>query len=163
MQIMRFDPLAGSAGEALWREGEESYVLAGRTEARPVTAPPPGVLGWCAVAPGGEVAGLQACRLVAAPGHPPLPEGVAEGLLSWVRPAHRRRGVFRAIQAAVDADLLARGFVAIRSTVVGGGEEAAMAAAIAARGGAPVERRTVAAPGGAVTSTVYLRPLTGGG
>ena len=117
-----------------------------------VTAPPPDLVGWCAEIDG-ELAGLQACRL--------KPEvGEAHGLLSWVRPGFRQRGVFAAIQAAVDADLLAAGVTAIRSWVVDGPGAAAMAVAIIARGGAKVaEQPVVAATGATVTYDEYLRPL----
>ena len=94
--VQRYAPLAGSPAEALWREGEASYVEAGLARHAMVTAPPPDLVGWCAEIDG-ELAGLQACRL--------KPEiGEAHGLLSWVRPGFRQRGVFAAIQAAVDAD-----------------------------------------------------------
>jgi GNAT superfamily N-acetyltransferase len=147
-----YTPLAGSPAEALWREGEASYVDAGRGRHAAVTAPPPDLVGWCAVLDG-EMAGLQACRL--------KPEaGEAHGLLSWVRPAYRRRGVFAAIQAAVDRDLALQGLTAIRSWVVEGPDAAAMAAAIITRGGAKVAERSVTtASGGNVTYHEYLRPL----
>jgi hypothetical protein len=97
--VQRYAPLAGSPAEVLWREGEASYVEAGLARHSAVTAPPPDLIGWCALVDG-ELAGLQACRL--------KPEiGEADGLLSWVRPGLRQRGVFAAIQEAVDADLVA--------------------------------------------------------
>ena len=71
---------------------------------------------------------MQACRLNPAAGE-------AHGLLSWLRPGFRQRGVFAAIQAAVDTDLLAEGLTHIRSWVVDGPGAAAMAAAIVAPGG----------------------------
>jgi hypothetical protein len=117
-----------------------------------VTAPPPDLIGWCAEIDD-ELAGLQACRL-----KPELTE--AHGLLSWVRPGFRQRWIFAAIQAAVDADLLAAGIIAIRSWVVGGPGAAAMAAAIIARGGAKVgEQQVVAACGATITYQEFLRPL----
>jgi hypothetical protein len=135
MQIIHYAPLIGSAGEALWHEGEASYVLAGRAERNAVTRPPADLVAWCAVVDG-EHAGIQVCRLA------PLGEaGVAHGVLSWVGPAYRRRGVFAAIQAAVDAALLARGITAIRSSVVAGPDADAMAAAIVARGGRKLGER----------------------
>ncbi len=152
--VQRYAPLAGSPAETLWREGEASYVEAGLARHAVVTAPPPDLVGWCAEIEG-ELAGLQACRL--------LPEvGEAHGLLSWVRPGFRQRGVFAAIQAAVDADLVAAGITTIRSWVVGGPGAAAMAAAIIARGGAKVgEQQVVTAAGTSVTYHEYLRPLVG--
>ena len=150
--VQRYAPLAGSPAEALWREGEASYVEAGLARHITVTAPPPDLVGWCAEIEG-ELAGLQACRL--------LPEaGEAHGLLSWVRPSFRQRGLFAAIQAAVDAELLKQGFTSIRSWVVDGPTAAAMAAAIIARGGAKVgERRVATAAGITVTYHEYRRPL----
>jgi len=51
-----------------------------------------------------EPVGIQVCRLA------PLGEGgIAHGVLSWVKPAYRRRGIFAPIQAAVDAALLPQG------------------------------------------------------
>ncbi len=150
--VQRYAPLAGSPAEALWREGEASYVEAGLARHVTVTAPPPDLVGWCAMLDG-ELAGLQACRL--------KPEvGEAHGLLSWVRPGFRQRGVFAAIQAAVDADLLAAGVTAIRSWVVDGPGAAAMAAAIIARGGAKVrEQQVLTATGAMVGYHEFLRPL----
>ncbi len=150
--VQRYTPLAGSPAEVLWREGEASYVEAGLARHAAVTAPPPDLISWCAEVDG-ELAGLQACRL--------KPEsGEAHGLLSWVRPSFRQRGVFAAIQAAVDADLLAAGIIAIRSWVVDGPGAAAMAAAITARGGAKVGAPQVGTAAGAtVTYHEYLRPL----
>lgn len=151
IEIRRLEPLIGSEAEALWHEGEASYVEAGRARHSQVTAPPPDLIGWCAVIDG-EPAGLQACRL--------LPDaGEAHGLLSWVRPAWRRQGVFAAIQCAVDADLLAAGLTHIRSWVVEGPEAEAMAAAIIARGGAKVGEQLVTATEGEVLYHEYLRPL----
>jgi hypothetical protein len=154
MQIIHYAPLIGSPGEALWHEGEASYVLAGRAERRAVTRPPVDLVAWCAVVDN-EHAGIQVCRLA------PLNEsGVAHGLLSWVKPAYRRRGVFAAIQAAVDAALLAQGMTAIRSWVVAGPDADAMEAAIVARGGM---RQTVApretVTGDQVQYVEFLRPL----
>ncbi len=84
----------------------------------------------------GQPIGIQVCRLA------PLGEsGIAHGVLSWVRPPYRRRGVFAAIQVAVDAGLLAQGLTAIRSCVVAGPDADAMAAAIVARGGVKVGER----------------------
>ena len=81
--VQRYAPLTGSPAEVLWREGEASYVEVGLARHAAVTAPPPDVIGWCAVVDG-ELAGLQACRL--------LPElGEAHGPLSRVRPAYRRQ------------------------------------------------------------------------
>jgi hypothetical protein len=118
--VQRYVPLAGSPAEALWREGEASYVEARLARHAVVSPPPPDLAGWCAEVDG-QLAGLQACRL--------KPEiGEAYGLLSWVRPGYRQRGVFAAIQAAVDADLLAEGITAIRSWVVEGPAAAAMQA-----------------------------------
>jgi hypothetical protein len=153
--VQRYAPLAGSPAEALWREGEASYVEAGLARHAMVTAPPPDLVGWCAEIDG-ELAGLQACRL--------KPEiGEAHGLLSWVRPGFRQRGVFAAIQAAVDADLLAAGVTAIRSWVVDGPGVAAMATAISARGGARVgEQQVITAAGTTVTYHEYLRPIREG-
>ncbi len=153
--VQRYAPLAGSPAEALWREGEASYVEAGLARHGAVTAPPPDLIGWSALVDG-ESAGLQACRL--------LPEvGEAHGLLSWVRPSFRQRGVFAAIQAKVDADLLAEGITTIRSWVVDGPGAAAMAAAIIARGGAKVgEHQVVTAAGTTVSYHEYLRPLREG-
>ncbi len=150
--VQRYGPLAGSPAEALWREGEASYVKAGLARHGAVTAPPPDLVGWCAEIDG-ELAGLQACRL--------KPEiGEAHGLLSWVRPSFRQRGVFAAIQIAVDAGLLAAGISAIRSWVVDGPGAAAMAAAIIARGGAKLgEQQMVTATGTTVTYHEFLRPL----
>jgi hypothetical protein len=86
-----------------------------------------------------------------------------DGLLSWVRPGFRQRGVFAAIQAAVDADLLAAGVTAIRSWVVDGPGVAAMATAISARGGARVgEQQVITAAGTTVTYHEYLRPIREG-
>ena len=152
IQVQRYAPLAGSPAEALWREGEASYVEAGLARHGAVTAPPPDLVGWCAEVDG-ELAGLQACRL--------KPEiGEAYGLLSWVRPSFRQRGVFAAIQAAVDADLLAVGIIALRSWVVDGPGAAAMAAAISTRGGAKVSEQQVGTAAGAtVAYHEYLRPL----
>jgi hypothetical protein len=150
--VQRYAPLAGSRAEALWREGEASYVEAGLARHAVVTAPPPDLIGWCAEIDG-ELAGLQACRL--------QPEiGEAHGLLSWVRPSFRQRGVFAAIQAKVDADLLAEGITAIRSWVVDGPGVVAMAAAIIARGGSKVsEQQVVTAAGTTITYHQFLRPL----
>ena len=150
--VQRYAPLTGSPAEALWREGEASYVEAGLARHRVVTAPPPDLVGWCAEIDG-ELAGLQACRL--------KPEiGEAHGLLSWVRPGFRQRGVFAAIQAEVDTDLLAAGVTAIRSWVVDGPGAAAMAAAICARGGAKVaDQQVVTATGTTAAYHEYLRPL----
>jgi hypothetical protein len=150
--VQRYARLVGSPAEALWREGEASYVEAGLARHAVVTAPPLDLIGWCAVVDG-ELAGLQACRL--------KPEvGEAHGLLSWVRPGFRQRGVFAAIQVAVDADLVAAGITAIRSWVVDGPAAAAMAAAIIARGGAKVgEQHVITAAGSVVTYHEYLRPL----
>jgi hypothetical protein len=44
----RYGPLAASPAEALWREGEASYVEAGLARHGTVTAPPPDLVGWCA-------------------------------------------------------------------------------------------------------------------
>ena len=99
---------------------------------------------------------MQACCLNPAAGE-------AHGLLSWVRPGFRQRGVFAAIQTAVDADLLAAGVTAIRSWVVDGPGAAAMAVAIIARGGAKVmEQRVVTVAGTTVTYHEYLRPIREG-
>lgn len=154
--VQRYATLAGSSAETLWREGEASYVEAGLARHAAVTAPPPDLIGWCAVVDG-ELAGLQACRL--------KPEiGEAHGLLSWVRPGFRQRGVFAAIQAAVDADLLAAGVTAIRSWVVDGPGAAAMAAAIIARGGSKVSEQQVGtATGTTATYYEYLRLLVEAG
>jgi hypothetical protein len=150
--VQRYAPLAGSPAEALWREGEASYVEAGLARHAAVTTPPPDLIGWCAEIDG-ELAGLQACRL-----KPQI--GEADGLLSWVRPGIRKRGVFAAIQAAADADLLAAGVTAIRSWVVDGPGAAEMAAAIIARGGAKVgEQHVVTAAGTAITYHEFLRPF----
>jgi hypothetical protein len=72
----RYGPLAASPAEALWREGEASYVEAGLARHGVVTAPPPNLIGLCSVVKG-ELAGLQARRLYqsdairhAAPPHP---------------------------------------------------------------------------------------------
>lgn len=152
IMIERYAPLAGSPAEALWREGEASYVEAGLAGHAAVTTPRWDVIGWCALLDG-EMAGLQACRLKSEAGE-------AHGLLSWVRPAYRRRGVFAAIQAAVDADLAVQDLIAIRSWVVEGPEAVAMAAAIVARGGTKVGERSVATVSGwIVTYHEYLRPL----
>jgi hypothetical protein len=71
-----------------------------------------------------------------------------------------QRGDFAAIQAAVDAGLLAAGITAIRSWVVDGPGATAMAAAIIARGGAKVgEQQVGTATGAKVTYHEYLRPL----
>lgn len=147
--VQCFDPLAGSPAEPLWHEGEASYVDDGRAMHSRVTPPPHDLLGWMATAYGAP-AGLQACRIVGAEAH---------GVLSWVRPAHRGAGVFRAIQRAVDADLAARGVTHIRSWVVDGPEALGMAAAIVARGGAKVGERLVQAAAGPVTYHEYRRPL----
>ena len=89
--------------------------------------------------------------------------GEGYGLLSWVRQGFRQRGVFAAIQAAVDADLLAAGVTAIRSWVVDGPGVAAMATAISARGGARVgEQQVITAAGTTVTYHEYLRPIREG-
>jgi hypothetical protein len=154
--VQSYGPLAGSPAEARWREGEASYGEAGLARHAVVTAPPPDLIGWCAVVDD-ELAGLQACRL--------KPEdSEAHGLLSWVRPGFRQRGVFAAIQAAVDADLVAAGVTAIRSWVVDGPSAAAMAAAITARGGAKAgEQQVVTAAGTTVTYREYLRPLVSAG
>ena len=86
--------------------------------------------------------------------------GEGYGLLSWVRQGFRQRGVFAAIQTAVDADLLAAGVMAIRSWVVEGPSAAAMAAAIIARGGAKVAgQQVVTAASTAVIYHEFLRPL----
>ena len=53
---------------------------------------------------------MQACCLNPAAGE-------AHGLLSWVRQGFRQRGVFAAIQTAVDADLLAAGVGAPAETL----------------------------------------------
>ncbi|NBW12656.1 MAG: hypothetical protein EBR82_31995 [Caulobacteraceae bacterium] len=154
--VQRYAPLAGSPAEALWREGEASYVEVGLARHAVVTTPPPDMIGWCAEIDG-ELAGLQACRL-----KPEIAE--AHGLLSWVRPGFRQRGVFAAIQVAVDAELVAAGITAIRSWVVDGPTADAMAAAIIARGGAKVAEQQIAtATGGSATYHEYLRPLVGGG
>lgn len=153
MQVIRFAPLIGSPGEMLWAEGEASYVLAGRAIRATVTRPPVDLVAWCAELEAGELGGIQACRLVTGEA------GVAHGLLSWVRPAYRRRGVFAAIQAAVDAALLAEGIGFLRSWVVEGPEEAAMAAAIEARGGARVGEVVHAIAGRRVRYAEFLRPL----
>lgn len=156
IDILLFQPLYGSPGEPLWHEGEASYVLAGRADRDAVTRPPPDLIGFCASVAGAGLVGLQACRLA------PAGEdaGVAHGLLSWVRPAYRRMGVFAAIQAAVDAHLLGLGFTAIRSTVVEGPDEDAMSAAIQARGGARTGVATLnLGAGRTVRHAHYLRPL----
>lgn len=70
---------------------------------------------------------------------------------------YRRRGIFAAIQAAVDAALLAQGITAIRSWVVAGPEAEAMTAAIIARGGAKVQEQVQ----GGVRYEEFLRPLIG--
>ena len=146
MQILHYAPLIGSPAEALWHEGEASYVLAGRAERSVVTRPPADLVAWCALLDG-ELVGIQACRLT------PLGEaGIAHGVLSWVKPAYRRRGIFAAIQAAVDAALLAQGITAIRSWVVEGPDADAMAAAIVVRGGVKVGERG--------QQVEYLRPLS---
>jgi hypothetical protein len=152
ISITRVAPMAGTDAEPLWREGEASYVNAGLGRHVRVTYPPPDLVGWLARVDG-EAAGLQACRLPVG-----LPE--AHGMLSWVRPAHRGAGVFAAIQAAVDAELLAEGRTHIRSWVVAGPEEAGMAAAIIARGGARIGVETIETEDGrSVRYAVFLRPL----
>lgn len=158
MQVHRYEPLIGSLGEPLWLEGERSYVEAGRGLHAEVTRPPVDLIGWCAVAEGGELMGLQACRL----GARGEASTVAHGLLSWVRPAYRRRGVFAAIQAQVEEDLLARGITAIRSWVVEGPDEAAMVAAILARGGMPAGVLHHPIGGRAVRYSEFIRPIPGG-
>lgn len=151
MQVLRYAPLRGSAAEVLWREGEASYVEAGRGRHRAVTDAPLDAEGWCAWLDG-EMAGIQVCRL--------KPEArEAHGILSWVRPAFRRRGVFGTIQQQVDADLLAEGLTHIRSWVVEGPEADAMGAAIIARGGAKVAELPISAVSGPVLYHEYLRPL----
>lgn len=87
--------------------------------------------------------------------------GEGYGLLSWVRQGFRQRGVFAAIQTAVDADLLAAGVTAIRSWVVDGPGAAAMVAAIIACGGVNLGEQTVDAIASAVKYHEYLRPLGG--
>jgi len=146
MEILHYAPLIGSPGEALWHEGEASYVLAGLVERDAVTRPPVDLVAWCAVVDG-DHAGIQVCRVA-----PRGETGVAHGVLSWVRPAYRRRGIFAAIQEAVDAALLAQGVTAIRSWVIPGPDADAMAAAIVARGG-----RLTATQGGGLAE--FVRPL----
>lgn len=158
MQVQRYEPLIGSPGEPLWLEGERSYVEAGRGFHQAVTRPPVDLVAWCAVADGGELVGIQACR-IGARGEAAT---VAHGLLSWVRPAWRRRGVFGAIQAQVDADLLARGITAIRSWVVEGPDETAMIAAILARGGMPAGVLLHPIGGRQVRYSEFIRPLSAG-
>jgi hypothetical protein len=149
IQIARFAPMAGTPAEPLWIEGEASYVEAGRGLHARVTPPAPDLIGWVAMV-GGAPAALQACRVTG---------GEAGGLLSWCRPAYRRQGLFRAIQAQVDADLLDMGCAAIRSWVVPGPDAAAMGAAIAARGGALVGQRTMR---DGLVYDEWLRPLRRG-
>lgn len=79
--------------------------------------------------------------------------GVTHGVLSWMKPAYRRRGIFASIQAAVDAALMAQGITAIRSWAVAGPDADGMEAAIVARGGARVGERE--------RQGEYLRALRG--
>ena len=154
MDIARYQPLYGSPGEALWAEGESSYVLAGRGQHEAVTRPAADLVGWCALSDTGAPIGIQVCRIA-----PDIDPGIAHGLLSWVQPQYRRHGVFAAIQAQVDADLLAQGITAIRSWVVEGPAEDAMIAAILARGGQQVRAEMRTIRGAPVRYTEFLRPL----
>lgn len=151
--VSHYAPLLGSPGEALWLEGEASYVMDGRASRDVVTRPHPGIIAWCAEADG-ALAGIQACRLV--PG-----ETYAHGLLSYVRPQYRRCGIFRALQVATDAGLLALGCDRIRSLVVPGYSAPAMAAAIETRGGQVRSVVPVEALRGLEEYTEYERLLVG--
>lgn len=149
--VTQYCPMTGTPAEALWREGEASYVSTGRAARANVTYPHPDNIGWVGFV-GGQPAGIQVCRI-------PPGASYAFGLLSWVRPEFRRHGVFRAVQTAVDTALLAMGINAIHSSVVDGPDAEAMAAAIVARGGNEVGRRVVNAMSGPVTYIDFIRPV----
>jgi hypothetical protein len=140
----------GTAAEALWIEGEASYVLAGRASRAEVTAPPPDLIGWIAFCDG-EPAAISACRIVGTEAH---------ALLSYCRPTFRRRGLFKELQAVRRADLRDINCTVMRSWVVDGPDAHAMADAIMAHGGVLMGERMVAGLAGPVRYDEYSTDLT---
>ena len=122
---------------ALWDEGHASHL--GPNSVPAVPPPAPNLHAGVAMVDGAPAA-IWACRF-----DPALRR--ARGQLSYVRPAFRRKGVYRAMQAVYDRDIAAAGYLEIWSEVVEGPEAAGMKAAIEARGGV-------------LAQTVYRRPLT---
>jgi len=147
--VTRFQPMRGTDAEALWLEGEASYVNRGKAGRTFVTPPHPENIGWVGYVDGAP-AGIQVCRTFAGADH-------TWGLLSWTRREFRRLGVFRAIQIQVEIDLLASGISAIQSSVVEGEDAEATVAAIVARGGVSTGTRMVATATGPVVYEDFRR------
>jgi GNAT superfamily N-acetyltransferase len=154
--ITCYEPLIGSPAEALWREGEASYVEAGFGRHGEVTAPPADLIGWCVLVEG-EPAALQVRRLL-----PDLAE--AQSLLTWVRPVSRRRGIDALLRQHVDADLLARGFSQVRSWLVAADRPGrfSYSETDARRRGAKVGEQVLHLVGRPVRYDEYLRSLSAG-
>lgn len=130
-------PLERTVAENLWNEGHQSHLGPNSIGAVPPLHPT--LHAWVAFVDN-TPAGIWACRF------DPSNKRV-RGLLSYVRPEFRNRGVYRTLQAAYDPALAAAGYTEIWSDVVEGPGAEGMRAAIEAKGGV-------------VAQYVYRRPLT---
>jgi hypothetical protein len=102
LTFVKYDPLQGSPGEELWREGTASFIDDGYSEIKQVGAPLPDIVGYVALVDG-VPASLTAYRY--------MPDGKRViAPLAYTRPAYRRLGIYHSLREFYRADALSRGY-----------------------------------------------------
>ena len=84
--LEKYEPLQGSPGEALWFEGEQSYIDSGYSDRQQATRPPPDLVGYVALVDG-VPASITAYRYLADGKRVIAP-------LSYTRPEYRQMGLW---------------------------------------------------------------------
>jgi hypothetical protein len=151
LTITRYDNPIGTPAETLWHEGMRHLMEAGLMPPRPILAPAADLMAWVATLDG-EAAGASFRRVFPA-------EQEAEGIMTFVRPEHRGKRLYAAIQRRMDADLLAMGITHIRSSVIDDPLASRMVPTIQRRGGQAVGEDIVEGEAGPVRLIRYHRAL----